>query len=147
MVRSNNKLGYLAIAVALLALAGTPLLAGGERLVVQVDEPFEINGEMYEAGVLSVKVLRDYTPSSTLNEVWVGNERVGMMLAKRGSATLGTRADTVVFERTAGGHLTLVGYTLRGQEASKLYRYEQREGRQQWAAPLDRERAVLLAAN
>jgi hypothetical protein len=119
------------VAIALLLACAGPALASGERIAVRIDEPFEINGKLYSPGQLSVRVLREYTPTRTLNELWVDNERVGMMLATRESTELSEVEDSIVFERPAGRHLVLVGHTLAGQDPAGLYRYAtaERKGR------------------
>jgi hypothetical protein len=93
------------------ALLLTPTLAGTDRFVAKIGEPFEIDHQVYPAGTLTIKTVRDYTPGSTLNEVWVGKECLGVMLAKqdRSSGAVSER-DSVEFRRSSAGHLVLVGF-------------------------------------
>ena len=54
----------LLVASAVVGLAGDAL-AAGPRLVVEVDEPFVIDGEVYEAGELSLRPVLEFTPTVT----------------------------------------------------------------------------------
>src|SRR6185295_3979913 len=56
--------------------------AGGPRLVAQIDEPFEVNGQLFPAGKLSLREVSSYTPVSTLNELQVDGRCLGMVLAQ-----------------------------------------------------------------
>ena len=70
----------LAVLVTLFAPSG---VADERRLVVNLHEPFEINGELYPEGKVTVKSVRTYNPTSVLSEVWVGRDCLGVFRASR----------------------------------------------------------------
>jgi hypothetical protein len=116
-----NRLALIVAALAVLAALLAPAVEAGEyRLTAHIDEPFEINGTMYPAGSLSIRQLGDYTPTSTLNEIWVGDQCLGMVLAADNSAPGEELSDSLFFERATLGHLVLTGFAYRGQRAQDL---------------------------
>ena len=77
------KLGAIVVALAALVAMLAPVAVGANhRLVAQVEQPFEVNGQLYPAGELSVRQVHRVSPTSTLNEIRVGQERLGMLLAE-----------------------------------------------------------------
>ena len=78
----------LAALVTLFAPSG---MADERRLVVNLTEPFEINGELYPEGKVTVKSVRTYNPSSLLSEIWVGRECLGLFRASRISGDASTQ--------------------------------------------------------
>jgi len=95
--------------------------AGGPRLTVSVSEPFEFQGRVWPATTLSVMPVATYNPSASLDEIWIGAECLGRMVAHRRPVGSPATQDVVVFERNADQRLVLVGYALRG--TSETYRY------------------------
>ena len=110
----------LAVAVTLFAPSG---VADERRVVVSVNEPFEINGQLYPAGELTVKSVRTYNPTSVLSEVWVGRECLGVFRASRIPEEVATTAHSVTFKRTPAGHLTLVGFASGDNDDLAAYRF------------------------
>jgi hypothetical protein len=129
-----------------LVLACSLSMAGGPQIQVQVAEPFEVNGVLHPAGTLSVKAIRDYNPSSTLNEVWVDGRCLGMVVTRKENGDLSHAArNTVVFSRDPEGHLVLVGYDLQGAGSQYVFQYGKLAGKRK-APTIDRSDAVLVAA-
>jgi len=123
--------------------------AGGPRLVAQIDEPFEVNGQLFPAGKLSLREVSSYTPVSTLNELQVDGRCLGMVLAQEIEGSLDASDDQMIFERRgADGHLVLVSMALRGQPTRRLHSLSERAGRAPWvaAAPQNDDPALLLAS-
>jgi len=110
----------LAIMVTLFAPSG---VADERRLVVSVNEPFEINGELYPQGEVSVKSVRTYNPSSLLSEIWVGRKCLGLFRASRISDDSSTTQSSLTFKRSAAGHLTLVGFATGDHGDQGTYRF------------------------
>jgi hypothetical protein len=110
----------LVIVVTLLAPSG---VADERRLVVSVDEPFEINGELYPKGEVSVKSVRSYNPSSLLSEIWVGRKCLGLFRASKISGESSSTENTLTFTRSAEGHLTLVGFASGNRADHGVYRF------------------------
>ena len=69
MLKVPKTLWLMVVALAVLTgLLAPPVPAASPRLVVHLNEPFEVNGELYPAGMVSVKKVRDYNPSSSLSD-------------------------------------------------------------------------------
>ncbi len=126
MIEGAGKTGWVAglTMAALLGIGFAPsAMASGQRLVVSVPEPFEVDGKLFPAGVLAVRHLRDYNPSTSLDEVTAGTTRLGMMMALRQRSESPMTGDSVVFARNSDGRLTLLGYYLAGSSKGQLYVY------------------------
>jgi hypothetical protein len=59
---------------------------------------------------------------ATLDEIWIGSECLGRMVADRLPLTGLSEDDVIVFERNAAERLVLVGYALRGTNSAFRYR-------------------------
>ena len=123
----------LAVLVTLFAPSG---VADERRLVVRVNEPFEVNGQLYPEGKVAVKSVRTYNPSSLLSEIWVGRECLGLFRASRISDDATTAESSLTFKRTAAGHLTLVGFASGDSDDQGVYRFRLQ------ARVIDSERSV-----
>ncbi len=125
----GRKSFNIVLGVALLAwlLAWTaPVMAAGPILAAQVDEPFEVNGELYPAGKLHVKSLGNYSPTQIINEIWVDDICLGYLLARRGVAESDQAfQDAMFFTRSREGHLVLIGYSVADSGTRELFRYLQ----------------------
>lgn len=109
--------------VAALAVLGAEALAAGPRVVVEVDEPFTLQGRSCPAGAVSIRRVAQYTPIAALHEVCVANECLGVFLADRTSLATDGREDALRFERGAGGGLVLVGYTSHHGRHAEFHRF------------------------
>lgn len=119
-----NRLAWIVAALALAVMVFAPSLAESSRLTAQVDESFEIDGVVYPAGRLTVKAVRDYTPSSVLSEIWVGGECLGLFRATKVAPGAAGGSDALTFERSATGRLVLVGYSAGNRPDPSAYRFE-----------------------
>ena len=128
----RRKAFSIVLGVALLAwlsALAAPAAAVGPNLEIQVDEPFEVNGELYPAGMLQVKGLGDYSPTQNINELWLDNVCLGYLLARRAEAENAQAfTDSMFFTRSPEGHLVLAGYTVADGGAGELFRYQQQTG-------------------
>ena len=116
-----NRLALIVATLAALAALTAPVVeAGGSRLSANIKEPFEINGTLYPASSLSVRHISDYTPTSSFNEIWVGNECLGMVLAANTAVARAEGDDLLFFQRAPLGHLVLTGFAFHGQRAQDL---------------------------
>jgi len=100
-------------------LLAVPALAGN-RIVATLDEPFELDGRLFPAGAVGVRVVGSFTPTQTFNEVWVGNECLGRFLAVTAADYWGRADDALLLQRDPEGHLVLVGFALRGGETREF---------------------------
>jgi hypothetical protein len=123
MKMSWRRLLAIVIALAALAAVFAPgVKAADRRLLAEIEEPFVINGTLYPAGPLSIRQLGDYTPSETLNEIWAGNDCLGVLLAAEIPASRRESGDSLLFERDQQGLLVLTGFVFRGQRPRNLRR-------------------------
>jgi hypothetical protein len=106
-----------------LAVLSTAALGGGARVVVEIDEPFTLQGRICPAGVVSIRPVAQYTPTAALHEVCVANECLGVFLADRTSFASDDREDALRFERGADGGLVLVGYTSHRGRHAEFHRF------------------------
>ena len=119
-----KSLTLVVVALTVLVTMFAPSGAADERrVVVSVDEPFEVNGRLYPAGQVTVKSVRNYNPTSLLSEIWVGRECLGVFRASRVSDDAPTSDRTVTFNRTASGHLSLVGFASGKDDDQGVYRF------------------------
>jgi hypothetical protein len=116
--RARRAAGVI-LAAAFVTTAG----AGGPRLVVEVDEPFLLQGQLVPAGEVSLRLVSRYNPTSTLHAVDVDGTCLGVFRAESWSSAAGDRRDTIRFERDARGRLVLTGYTLRRGRSADFYRF------------------------
>lgn len=116
----------LAILAGIILMTVSVVSSADMQLTVRITEPFEVNGEIHPAGTLQVKAIRDYTPTQTINELWLGGECLGYIMAHKAGAevTYPVGTDTMFFSRSEQGHLVLAGYILRGNESNNLFRYQ-----------------------
>ncbi len=125
--------------VLLAALAAPDLAAGQHSVSATIQEPFEFNGEAFGPGTLTVREVSHYNPATTLNEIWVDNRCLGLMLADISSVPASPGADDRMhFERSAAGNLVLVGLAYRDQPAREFYGYHTAAAGGRWSSPAAR---------
>lgn len=127
-MRSRVARAMLMMAIGLAGLAafgGTPsAAASGDRLVVNVPEPFEVSGKVYPAGPLAVRHLGAYSPTAKFDRITADGGCVGILVAERHPEEEGGLLHAaLVFTRSPQGHLILVGYTTGDAPAGQLYVY------------------------
>lgn len=116
------------------------------RLRVEVDEPFEVHGERFEAGTLTIREFANLNPTSTLHELSLGKSSLGMLVGK--AATRGETAerDAAIFKRNASGTLVLVGVTFRGHPVRELFHFDDEAEPRAWVRPATAPARDLIAA-
>lgn len=97
-----------------------PAHALDPRVSVRVNEPFEVDGRVYPAGLLSIREIAPYSPVATLNEVRFNGESIGMLLARDSERPGTSTRDELTFSRGPAGHLVLMSVTLRGERERTL---------------------------
>jgi hypothetical protein len=101
-----------------------PAVASGDRLFVNVPEPFEVSGQVFPAGEVAVEHVGESSPATTVDQVRIGTDYVGVLIADRSrAADRGLLSSSLVFERSESGHLVLVGFTTGDAPAGRLYLY------------------------
>ena len=146
-MKLRKELWLLVLTLAVLAgLFAPPVPAAGHRLVVRIDEPFEVNGQLFKAGQLTLREIREYSPVATLHEIRVDGRSLGVVLARdqatRGNAT----RDEVIFDRSERGHLVLTSVALQGHPVRRLYRLGEGEDSGTWQAVSQPQPALLASA-
>ena len=78
------RLAVIVVALAALAAVMAPSTRGGghHRLVARIDQPFAINERLFPAGEISIRQMQRYSPSATLNQIWIDGECLGVFLAE-----------------------------------------------------------------
>ncbi|MCP3981728.1 MAG: hypothetical protein GY716_20700 [bacterium] len=144
MPKAKKVLWMIVGALVLVAAGMAPQsFAAGDRVVAHLDTPFVINGESFDSGTISLREIEDFTPVSTLNEVYVDGRCLGIVMALvREGEAVSTR-DELHFIRNADGSLVLEGISRRGEPARDLYQYREDTAGGHWYEPA----ATLLAAN
>lgn len=134
-MRLHKGLWLLVLTLAVLAgVFAPPVQAAGPRWVARVDEPFEVGGQVFPPGELSLREVNTYSPVATLNEVRVDGRSLGFVLARcEKSAPLATRNE-LIFQRSEQGHLVLAFVALRGQEVRQVYYLGEGENAGTWQA-------------
>ena len=122
--------------IAVLAVGFVPsAMADQHRLRVAIDEPFMVNGYTFAPGQLLLRQLGDYNPIATLNEIWVGNHCLGVLLAREVPGATASDHDSMILVRNGDGLLVLVGVAFRGEPARDLFASDQYADRGRRAAP------------
>ena len=124
--------GVLVVGVAVAALsASQPVLAAssGECVTAHMDVPFRLpDGRLYPAGVLTLCDGGSYSPVDTFQRIVVGGSTVGLFVSNRHRAeTRSMEAPLVLFNRDAGGNLSLIGYTLPSSGRSVAFRLKSQD--------------------
>jgi len=123
-----TRMAWIVVALALVVTVFAPSLAEARRLVVRVDEPFQIGDDVYPPGRVVVQSVRPYTPTILLSEIWVGGRCLGLFRATKLPAEEVEPLDTLTFERSAAGRLALVGFSVAGHPQHGSYRLEPASG-------------------
>ena len=134
-----KQLAWWACGLALLAALTAPELAAAERTVgALVQEPFEVNDRLFDAGAVKIRELKSYNPTTTMTEIWVEGHCLGVMLADVSMTPNHENDDSLIFKRNAAGHLVLVGFAYRNQPSRELYGFVEAATGRRWSAPAER---------
>ncbi len=121
-MKMRKELWLMVLALALLAgLLAPDAFAEGRRLVVQMEEPFEVSGQLYAGGELSLCEVRAFSPVATLHEVRIDGQSLGVLVARDDGGPLVAQRDEVIFERSRAGHLVLTSVALTGEPVRRLF--------------------------
>jgi len=122
MIKTRRDLTFLVLALALLAVGSAPEVEAEERpLSARVDEPFTVDGKLFDAATVTLRFVGRYNPTSTLHEVRVGDECVGIFVAERVSGNSGGNLGSIILGRKRSGTLVLVGFRYRGTPPSQYF--------------------------
>ena len=116
-----------------------------KSIVAKVTESFEINGRLFPASVVKVSEVMKYTPVTTINEIWVGNECLGLFMTRESTAAPIASRHELIFSRMTDGHLVLEGLAMRGEPVRELVDYDEVTRRDESDSPTLEARTVSAA--
>jgi hypothetical protein len=138
---------WIGVLVLLATLAAPELAAGQHSVNATIPEPFEFNGEAFDAGQVTVRELSHYNPGTTLNEIWVDDHCLGVMLAAVSAEEVGPGSnDRILFERAPSGSLVLIGFAYHGQPDREFYGFENATTGGRWSSPPTRHTEGVAVA-
>ena len=121
MYRGEKHLWMIVLALAALVVLLAPdSQAADRKLVVQMDEPYEVSGTLYPPSELSVRRLGHHTPVTSLNEIRVDGQILGVVVGRRAEANAAAPDDSLIFRRALSGHLVLHSIALVGELPHEL---------------------------
>jgi len=112
------------LAIAMALGIGT-LRAADVGARFEVPEPFRVGGHDYDRGVISVHSLMAYSPTTSLLEVRVNGECIGMVTAWRDVSEVLPMRTEALFQRNDEGRLVMVGYRVTGRLAGTTFRFQE----------------------
>jgi len=122
MPRVEPRLWMIVLALAAVVVLSAPdSHADSHRLVVRMTEPFEVNGTLYPPGMLSVRHLGNYSPVTSLNEIRIDGQILGVVEGRRAVANVAAPNDSLIFRRDRTGRLALHSIALAGEAPHELH--------------------------
>lgn len=119
--------------------------SAADRVTARINEPIEFNGETYPAGTVQISEIQDYSPGATLNEIRVGGEWVGMVIARTVEGAPEADRASLVFTRNAAGTLVLEGMAMRNQPERRFMGFRSVDGQGEWYMPRQPAGTSLVA--
>ncbi len=132
---SNSRKSTFWLVVAMLSALvvwSSPEAIAGDRLAAWIDEPFEVNGEIYPAAKLSLKQVSSLSPVAQLHEVRVDGQSRGLLLVRENRSGSAALRGELTFVRAGDGHLVLESIAVAGSPAGTVSSYSSADG--QWYA-------------
>jgi hypothetical protein len=145
-VRKNFWLALIGLALIAAVLA-PEVEAADQRLMVEMDEPFEVAGQLFAPGKLTLRQRGDYSPVATLNEVCVDRGCLGLFIAQAAAASAIASQDELIFTRSPRGHLVLVAVALQGEPSRELLGFREASMAGRWVGLQPPAEAVDLLAS
>lgn len=116
--------GRIAVVAFGVLLAIVPSRAADDHVRFEIPEPFRVGTHTYSSGVITVSGAMTYSPTTSLLEVWVNGQCLGLVPARR-SATKNLPSRTeAMFSRDGDGRLVLVGYRISGRPSGTTFRFQ-----------------------
>ena len=110
--------------VAAALMLGPSAHAGDPQVRFRVQEPFRVGDRGYESGVITLRSVSLYTPTTSILEVWVDGECLGMMTAQRSNSEALPQHAEALFRRDDRGRLEMVGFTVPGRSTGTTFRFQ-----------------------
>ncbi len=122
--RAMVRAGSAMLGLGLVALMLGPAAAASETQIrFNVPQPFRVGSHDYEAGVIVLHVVTAYTPTTSIFEVWVNGDCLGMLAARRSVPEDPPTRTEAHFRRDDDGRLEMVGFRVTGRPAGTTYRF------------------------
>jgi hypothetical protein len=120
-MRVTKKVWFaVGVLIALAAVLAPPAKAGSHRLYVEIDEPFEVCGQRFEPGRLTLRELDTFNPVTTLNEIQVDGVSAGVVFGVAVQPSTPARRDELTFTRSADGVLVLQSIAFSGDATRRV---------------------------
>ncbi len=123
------RVGWMMLGLALVPATMEPVLAASETQVrFRLAQPFRVGEHAYDAGVIAVHSVSPYTPTTSILEVWVNGDCLGMMTATRSASEEPPLRTEALFLREGDGRLVMIGFRMTGHPTVTTYRFHIRRG-------------------
>ena len=121
--RASTRAAWVFVGLAFAALSSPQAAAATDQPVrFEVPGPFRVGNQGFDAGVISVHSFAAYTPSTSLLEVWVNGECLGLLTAHRSVSEVAPLRPEALFLRDEDGRLEMIGFQLTGRSSGTTYR-------------------------
>jgi len=123
---TGRGVGRWVVGIVLCVTMATSWAPGSEKEIrFKVPHPFRVGTHAYKAGVIAIGVISDYTPSIALFKVWVNNECLGIVTARRSVDAVAPEGTEALFHRDDDGRLEMVGFRVTGRPTGTTYRFSE----------------------
>jgi hypothetical protein len=109
--------------IVCVALTAPSLAADESAVRFAVPRPFRVGGHGFEAGVIALHSVSSFTPTTSILEVWVNGECLGMMTAQRITSEAAPDESEALFSMADDGRLEMVGFRVTGRPTGTTYRF------------------------
>jgi len=122
---ARTRAAWVFLGLALVALSASPQTAAATDQPVRfvVPGPFRVGNQGFDAGVIWVHNISTYTPSTSLLEVWVNGECLGLLPAHRSVSEVAPLRTEALFHRDEDGRLEMIGFQMTGRPNGTTYRF------------------------
>jgi len=112
------------VGLALAALiSGSAVAATATQVRFNVPQPFRVGSRVFDAGIVTVRTVSAFTPMTSILEVWVDGDCLGMVAARRSVPEQPPTRTEALFRRDDDGRLEMVGLQLTGRPTGTTYRF------------------------
>jgi hypothetical protein len=116
----------LVACILVFATTAVPHASASERQIrFKVPHPFRVGSHVYEAGVVAIGSVSEYTPSIALFKVWVNDDCLGIVTAHRSVSEVPPQGTEALFHRDDDGRLEMVGFRVTGRPTGTTYRFSE----------------------
>jgi hypothetical protein len=124
-IRIGSMLATVLVGLTLAASSSGPAAATETQIRFKVPEPFRVGSRAFDAGVVTVHSISAFTPDTSILEVWVDGDCLGMLTARRSVPEVPPTRTEALFRRGGDGRLEMVGFQLTGRPTGTTYRFRE----------------------